>query len=237
MFSSLFLMLINFLHYVPFLLSYVSNNSGTFPKPLTPKEEAEYLSLAGNGDENARNKLIEHNLRLVAHIAKKYTQAPGADNEDLISIGTIGLIKAIHSYNDSKSTRLATYAARCIENEILMYMRSTKKLQQEISLNECLGHDSDGNEITFMDILTAEDEDVAEQADLNMDICKLYHHIEHELTDREKEIIRLRYGLGGKSVTQRSIAKKMNISRSYVSRIEKKALKKLEKKFKESSGT
>lgn len=232
MFSTLWLMVVGFLQYIPFLLSYVSNNSSTFPKPLTPKEEAEYLALCREGDENARNKLVEHNLRLVAHIAKKYTQFSGADHEDLISIGTVGLIKAIQSFNDSKSTRLATYAARCIENEILMFMRSSKKLQQEVSLNECLGHDTDGNEITFMDILTAEDEDVAEKADLNMDIRKLYRYIEDELTEREKEIIRLRYGLTGKAVTQRNIAKKMDISRSYVSRIEKKAIKKLAERFK-----
>ena len=184
------------------------------------------------GDENAKNKLIEHNLRLVAHVAKKYTQTPGADSDDIISIGTIGLIKAISSFDPAKNARLATYAARCIENEILMSIRSTKKLNQEISINECLGHDSDGNEITFMDILTDEDEDVAHIADLNMDIRKLYKYIENSLTDREKEIIMMRYGLKGKSVTQREIAKKLNISRSYVSRIEKKALTKLAKQFK-----
>ncbi len=231
MFSSLWLFLISVFRYGPFFLSYVSNNAGTFPKPLTPKEEAVYLVRCLEGDEEAKNKLIEHNLRLVAHIAKKYTQIPGADSEDLISIGTVGLIKAVDSFNGSKNTRLATYAARCIENEILMYMRASKKVQQEVSLNECLGHDSEGNEITFMDVLTAEDEDVAEQADLNMDIRKLYQYIEGELSEREKSIIRLRYGLNGKPVTQRSIAKQMDISRSYVSRIEKKALGKLAKRF------
>lgn len=231
MFSSLWGLLFGLFRYGPFLLSYVSNNAGTFPKPLTPKEEAIYLAKSREGDETAKNKLIEHNLRLVAHIAKKYTQIPGADAEDLISIGTVGLIKAVNSFDGTKNTRLATYAARCIENEILMFMRASKKVQQEVSLNECLGHDADGNEITFMDILTAEEEDVAEQADLNMDIRKLYHYVNRELSGREKQIILLRYGLTGKPVTQRKIAKEMNISRSYVSRIEKKALQKLAKQF------
>ncbi|MBQ2696588.1 MAG: RNA polymerase sporulation sigma factor SigK [Clostridia bacterium] len=229
---SLWAFFLSFLQFIPFLLSYVSNNANTFPRPLTAKEEAECLRLMQAGDENAKNKLIEHNLRLVAHVAKKYTQTPGADSDDIISIGTIGLIKAISSFDPAKNARLATYAARCIENEILMSIRSTKKLNQEISINECLGHDSDGNEITFMDILTDEDEDVAHIADLNMDIRKLYKYIENSLTDREKEIIMMRYGLKGKSVTQREIAKKLNISRSYVSRIEKKALTKLAKQFK-----
>lgn len=230
MLSSL-LFLLNFLRFGSFLFAYVSSSGGTFPKPLTPAEEAKYLSRCRAGDETAKNKLIEHNLRLVAHIVKKYNQIPGADSEDLISIGTIGLIKAVDSFNGSKNTRLATYAARCIENEILMFLRASKKIQHEVSLNECLGHDSDGNEITFMDILTAEEEDVAGQADLNMDIRKLYRYMESELSEREKKVIRLRYGLGGKPITQRQIAGQMNISRSYVSRIEKKALQKLAKRF------
>lgn len=224
-------MLIGFFRYGSFLLGYVSGNANSFPKPLTPKEEAQCLKRLWSGDETARDELIEHNLRLVAHIAKKYTQTPSADSEDLISIGTVGLIKAVNSFSGDKKTRLATYAARCIENEILMFLRSTKKLQQEISLHECLGHDSEGNEITFMDILTAEDEDVAEKADLNMDIRQLYRHIDAELTEREKSIILRRYGLGGKAVTQRQIAQSMGISRSYVSRIEKKALQKLARRF------
>ncbi|MBR6729469.1 MAG: RNA polymerase sporulation sigma factor SigK [Clostridia bacterium] len=233
MFSSLGLFLIYLLKYGAFLLSYVSNNSNTFPKPLSPKEEAEYLALCREGDIDAKNKLIEHNLRLVAHVAKKYSQIPGADSDDLISIGTIGLIKGISSFKSSKNTRLATYAARCIENEILMHIRSGKKLQNEVSLNECLGHDSDGNEITFMDILTDSDEEVSNRADLNIDIKKLYRYIDEVLTERERKVIILRYGLLGKPVTQRKIAKDMNISRSYVSRIEKKALDKLTKRFKE----
>lgn len=231
MFSSLWLFILSLIRFGPFLLSYVSNNTNTFPRPLSAKEEAECLMLMKEGDENAKNKLIEHNLRLVAHVAKKYTQTPGSDADDIISIGTIGLMKGIESFKPDKNARLATYAARCIENEILMYIRSTKKLNQEVSINECLGHDAEGNDITFMDILTAEDEDVAQQADLNMDIKKLYRYIDN-LTDREKEIIILRYGLRGKAITQRRIAKKLDISRSYVSRIEKKALGKLAKQFK-----
>ena len=234
MFSSLFFVLASFFRMIPFLLSYVSNNANTFPRPLTAKEEAECLEKIAAGDQEAKNKLIEHNLRLVAHVAKKYTQTPGADSDDIISIGTIGLIKAISSFDPAKNARLATYAARCIENEILMHMRSTKKLSREVSLNECLGHDSDGNEITFMDILIAEDEDVAAKADLNMDVHKLYRYLNNSLTQREKQIILMRYGLGKKCVTQRQIAKKLGISRSYVSRIEKKAITKLAKQFHES---
>ena len=231
MFSSLWVMIVSLVRLGPFLLSYVSNNANTFPRPLSAKEERECLVRLKEGDQSAKDTLIEHNLRLVAHIAKKYTQTPGSDSDDIISIGTIGLIKAIQSFDPDKNARLATYAARCIENEVLMFLRQTKKIQQEVSINECLGHDSDGNEITFMDILTAEDIDVASQADLNMNIKKLRRCIDSTLTDREKEIIVLRYGLRGKAITQREIANKLNISRSYVSRIEKKALAKLSKHF------
>lgn len=232
MFSSLWVMMLYLLKYGAFLLSYVSNGNA-FPKPLTPKEEEYYLKLSYTGDEDAKNVLIEHNLRLVAHVAKKYAASSAYDSDDLISIGTIGLIKAINSFDGKKNTRLATYAARCIENEILMLMRSNKKTQQEISLNDCLGHDSDGNEVTFMDILSSDDEEVVDEVGLNLDIKKLYRYIDETLKDREKEIILLRYGLRGKPYTQREIAKNMNISRSYVSRIEKKALGKLKKQFDE----
>ena len=232
MFSALWLFLLSFARLGPFLLSYVSNNANNFPRPLSAKEEAECLRLAKEGNLEAKNKLIEHNLRLVAHVAKKYTQTPGADADDIISIGTIGLMKGIDSFNPEKNARLATYVARCIENEILMSIRSSKKLSREVSINECLGHDTEGNDITFMDILTVEDDDVAQQADLHMDIKKLYQCIEDSLSDREKEIIMLRYGLNGRAITQREIAKKLAISRSYVSRIEKKALNKLAKGFK-----
>ncbi len=233
MFTSILFSCFYVLRYAAFLLSYVSN-SNTFKKPLSPKEEAELLARCSAGEEDAKNKLIEHNLRLVAHIAKKYSQNPGMDQDDLISIGTIGLIKAINSFNHEKSIRLATYAARCIENEILMFMRASKKTQQEVSLHECLGHDSDGNEITFMDILTSEHEEVPEQACLHMDIRRLYRYMKECLTEREQNIIALRYGLSDKPQTQRAIAKKLNISRSYVSRIEKKALEKLLKEFQTS---
>lgn len=230
MFSSFAFMLLYLLRYGAFLLSYVSNTNA-FPKPLSPKEEEHYLKLACTGDESAKDVLVEHNLRLVAHVVKKYSATGNFDSDDLISIGTIGLIKAINSFDGSKNTRLATYAARCIENEILMLMRSNKKISQEVSLNDCLGHDTDGNEVTFMDILPSEEEEVADTVGLNIDIRNLYQYIDKTLKDREKEIILLRYGLNGRPYTQREIAKNMGISRSYVSRIEKKALQKLNQCF------
>lgn len=226
MFSSFFLFGMYLLKYTAFLLSYVSNTNA-FPKPLSPKEEEKYLKLAANGDIDAKNQLIEHNLRLVAHIAKKYAPANESGSEDLISIGTIGLIKAISSFNSDKQTRLATYASRCIENEILMHIRASKKKQQDVSLNDCLGHDSEGNEVTFLDILSTGEDDIADQVNLKINASKLYKYIDVALNDREKTIIGMRYGLGGKPFTQREIAKKLGISRSYVSRIEKKALGKL----------
>lgn len=230
MFSSFAVMLLYLLRCGAFLLSYISN-SHTFPKPLSPKEEEHYLKLAYGGDEQAKNILVEHNLRLVAHVVKKYSACAGYDSDDLISIGTIGLIKAINSYDGTKKTRLATYAARCIENEILMLMRQAKKTAQEISLNDCLGHDTDGNEVTFMDILPSDEAEVSDTVGLNMDIKNLYRYIDECLEGREREIILLRYGLAGKPYTQREIAKSMGISRSYVSRIEKKALAKLNQRF------
>lgn len=214
------------LRYGAFLLSYVSN-ANSFPKPLSPKEEEELLELSKSGDKNAKDKLVEHNLRLVAHIAKKYSQNFSMDSDDLISVGTIGLIKAVNSYNGKKSVRLATYAARCIENEILMMMRSNKKFAKEVSLNESLGGDSEGNEVTLMDILAVEDEDVYDEVSLGMDAEKVYKSLNQCLNEREKQIIILRYGLCSKEYTQREIAKKLGISRSYVSRIEKKALSKM----------
>ena len=231
MFMTLWAALLSLVRFVPFLLAYVSGGVSSFPKPLSPGEEAKYLAKCREGNEDAKNKLIEHNLRLVAHIAKKYTDVPGADSDDLVSIGTVGLIKAVNSFDGKKNTRLATFAARCIENEILMYMRASKKIQQEISLHECLGHDAEGNEITFIDILTAEDEDVATRADLNLDTQKLYRFIQSELSPRERAIIIKRYGLDGNPGTQHKIADKLGISRSYVSRIEKKAIKKLTDAF------
>lgn len=201
--------------------------SDSFPKPLTKKEEEYYLSLYQTGDENARKVLIEHNLRLVAHIAKKYTVTNNSP-DDLISIGTIGLIKAVNTYSSKRSTRLATYAAKCIENEILMSLRASKKNKSEISLNEPLGTDKDGNEISFNDILGSDPDAVIDDINLKMQMHKLIKAMQSELTAREKYVIINRYGiLGHDSMTQREVADKLNISRSYVSRIEKKALSKL----------
>lgn len=232
MFSSMAFALMYFLKYGLFLISYVSGQNN-FPKPLSQSEERHYLELCANGDKEAKNILIERNLRLVAHIAKKYNQVSGCDDEDLISIGTIGLIKAISSFDYKKQARLATYAARCIENEILMTVRAGKKQKQEVSLNECLGHDTDGNEVTFMDILASSDEEIADRVGTDMDIEKLKGYIKEYLSPREQEIIIKRYGLGEKAYTQQEIAKKLNISRSYVSRIEKRAISTLSKCFKE----
>ena len=212
-----------FLKYGLFLVSYVSGKNN-FPKPLSAAEEMHYLKLAEDGDKGARDVLVERNLRLVAHIAKKYTKVAGADEDDLISIGTIGLIKAVATFDYKKQSRIATYAARCIENEILMSVRSSKKLNQEISLNECLGHDSDGNEVTFMDILPATDREISEKISVDTDLKKLGDYIKKCLNPREQEIIIKRYGLGERVYTQQEIAEEMNISRSYVSRIEKRAL-------------
>lgn len=233
MFSSFAVLVFYLLRYGAFLLSYISNPNA-FPKPLTPKEESHYIALACAGDSAAKDILVEHNLRLVAHVVKKYCTNGNYDSEDLISIGTIGLIKAINSFDGSKNTRLATYAARCIENEILMLMRAGKKTSMEVSLNDCLGHDSDGNEVTFMDVLPSCEEEIFDTVGLKMDIKNLYEYIQTALEGREKEIILLRYGLCGRPYTQREIAKKMGISRSYVSRIEKKALQKLNKCFADS---
>lgn len=230
MFSSCFFALLYFLKYGMFLISYVSGQSN-FPKPLSAAEEKKYLELASRGDKGAKDVLVERNLRLVAHIAKKYNCVAGCDDDDLISIGTIGLMKAISSFDYTKQARLATYASRCIENEILMTVRAGKKLNQEISLNECLGHDADGNEVTFLDILPSDDEDVADMIGTEEDTKKMLSYLKQCLSPREREIIIKRYGLGQKCYTQQEIAKRMHISRSYVSRIEKKALEKLAKCF------
>ncbi len=200
--------------------------SGSFPGPLTESEEAYYLEKFKQGDEDARNILIERNLRLVAHIVKKYSVA--ADGDDLISIGTIGLIKGISSFNPGKKTKLATYVARCIENEILMSFRHDKKFNNQVSLNEPIGFDGEGNEVTLIDVLQSENEDICEKIDRDNMIGRLYQNIRTSLQKREQDIIRLRYGLCGcDPLTQREVAKVMGISRSYVSRIEKKALTKL----------
>ncbi len=203
----------------------------SFPKPLSTKEESDYLKRCKEGDKSARDKLIEHNLRLVAHIVKKYNMVD-KETDDLISIGTIGLIKAIDTFDEEKGIRLATYASRCIDNELLMMLRSGKRLAKEVYLYDPIGSDREGNEINLLDIIEEAEIDIVENIVLEDDIKKLYHIIGKVLTDREREIICLRYGLSNhKEVTQREIAGKLGISRSYVSRIEKKALKKLRECF------
>ena len=221
-----------FLKSAVFLLGYISSNN-LFPEPLSPEEERKYLEQMKNGDEDARNILIERNLRLVAHICKKYSTAK-AEQEDLISIGTIGLIKGINSFEASKGVRLATYAARCIDNEILMYLRSTKKLNAEVYLDDPIGKDKDDNTVTLQEVLENDEKSIEEEVDLKFKIKKMYQKIKEVLKGREKSIIELRFGLNGaKPKTQHEIAEMMGISRSYVSRIETKAIGKLAKEFKE----
>lgn len=201
--------------------------SSSFPNPLTEKEEQYYVKLLEQNDSEARAVLIERNLRLVAHIAKKYS-GPGVSQDDLISIGTIGLIKAVNTYSGKKSTRLATYAAKCIENEILMSIRASKRIRQEISLSLPIGVDKDGNEISFNDILGTDTDEIVDSIALRIQVGKLHGALKHALTEREQVVIISRYGLdGGEPKPQREIAKALGISRSYVSRIEKKALEKL----------
>lgn len=203
----------------------------SFPKPLSAKEEQEYLTRCRAGSKEARDLLIQHNLRLVAYIVKKYNSS-GYDMEDLISIGTIGLIKAVDSFDTSKGIRLATYASRCIDNELLMMMRSNKKTARDVYLYDTIGSDKEGNEISLIDIIEYTDEDVVEKLTLEEQTGKLDAFISQSLTAREREIIGLRYGLHDKKpLTQREIAAKFHISRSYVSRIEKKALSKLRKLY------
>ena len=204
------------------------SGTNSFPPPLSAKRERECLEAMKRGDVSAKNELIEHNLRLVAHIIKKY-YSNSVQQDDLISIGTIGLIKAINTFDPGKGTRLATYAARCIENEILMQFRAQKKTAQDISVNEPIDTDSEGNPLTLMDIISTEDEIVEDIYKMTM-LKKLSSEIEKIADPREKSIIIMRYGLdGGKAMTQLEVSKKLNISRSYVSRIEKKALKALRK--------
>lgn len=206
--------------------SYMTEKS-SFPKPLSKEKEQEYLALSAKGDKNAKEILVKHNLRLVAHIAKKY--ANYGDNDELISIGSIGLIKAIESFKSDKGTSLATYASRCIENEILMTMRTTKKHRSNVSLNEPIGVDKDGNELVIMDMLES-DQNVIEDVENSIMMEKLTAITKSVLDKREYEIIKMRYGLENTgTLTQREVAKKFDISRSYVSRIEKKALEKIKK--------
>ena len=201
--------------------------SSSFPNPLTEQEEQYYVKLLEKNDPDARLVLIERNLRLVAHIAKKYA-GPMTSQDDLISIGTIGLIKAVNTYTSKKSTRLATYAAKCIENEILMSIRASKRIKQEVSLSLPIGTDKDGNEISFNDILGTDTDEIIDSINLKIQVGKLHHAINTVLTDREKKVVISRYGLdGNEPVPQREIAAQLGISRSYVSRIEKRALEKL----------
>lgn len=204
--------------------------NGSFPKPLSIARERECFARKEQGDEAARNELIEHNLRLVAHISKKYYSSTN-DQDDLISIGTIGLIKAVNTFSYEKGTRFATYAARCIENEILMHFRGVKKTAGDVYISEPIDSDADGNSITLMDIF-ADEESLIDNIDLKMRSERLYQFIDRCLEPRERTIIRLRYGLGGsRPLTQREIAQRLHISRSYVSRIEKKALLTLRRQF------
>ena len=204
--------------------------AGAFPPPLTAEREAELLEKSRNGDNEARNELIEHNLRLVAHIVKKYYNT-GADQDDMISIGTIGLIKAVSTFNTDKGIHLATYASRCIENEILMFFRNQKKTAQDVFISDPIDTDKDGNTLTLIDVI-ADKSDIADEIDTKIKVEKLRVILPVCLTERERLIIEMRYGLCGREeLTQREIAKKLNISRSYVSRIEKSALEKLRKQF------
>lgn len=217
-----------------FYLALHPTNVGSFPPALSPSEENELIKKMEEGDKSAREKLIEHNLRLVAHVVKKY-YTDRVEQDDLISIGTIGLIKGISSFNSNKGIKLATYAARCIENEILMYFRSLKKTAQDVSMNEPIETDKEGNNLSLMDVI-ADDKNILDEIDLRIKTEKLQKYMNEVLTSREKLIISLRFGLiGGSEKTQKEVAKQLGISRSYVSRIEKKALIKLYEKFTSTS--
>lgn len=203
----------------------------TFPKPLTAENEKYYLSRLRDGDGEARRILIEYNLRLVAHIVKKYQSAED-DMEELISIGTIGLIKAVDTFDQEKARRLSTYAARCVENEILMYMRAKKKYMRETSYYEPIGTDKEGNEIQLLDIMGSGEPEAMEQIQLKDDSLRIYRLLEERLSERERLVLIMRYGLyGGREYTQREIAERLGISRSYISRIEKNALHRLREYF------
>ncbi len=224
----MFFTILNLIKDMLFFTGSYSNN--VFPEPLNEEEERIAIEKMQNGDKDARNTLIERNLRLVAHIVKKF-ESKSMSQDDLISIGTIGLIKGIDSYNDSKKTKITTYAARCIENEILMYFRSNKKREADVSLNDSIGYDKDGNEINLIDVLKDSTTDFAEIVHTKDNIKDLSMYL-NLLNEREKEIIVKRYGLlNQKEKTQKEIAKELNISRSYVSRIEKRALTKMLKEF------
>lgn len=227
-----FMGFLTFIQSAVIVLGYISSNS-LFPEPLSKEDEIKYLKLLSEGDEEARNILIERNLRLVAHVCKKYTSTK-IDQDDLISIGTIGLIKGINSFKVDKGIKLSTYVSRCIDNEILMYLRTNKKLSKEVYLEDTIGKDKDDNVVTLKEVLEVNGKSIDDEVDLKFKVKKLYEKMKEVLKDREKLIIELRFGLGGKKPqTQRQIAKLMGISRSYVSRIETKAIGKLAEEFKE----
>ena len=221
-----------FLKSAVFVVGYISN-SNLFPEPLTSEEEKIYLHRFENGDEEARNILIERNLRLVAHVCKKYGTA-NVEQDDLISIGTIGLIKGIKSFDSSKGVRLATYVSRCIENEVLMHLRAVKKLGADVYLEDTIGKDKDDNTVSLQEVIENDERSIEDEVDLKFKIKKLYQKMKEVLKDREKLILEMRFGLDGKKPrTQNQIAKVLGISRSYVSRIETKAINKLSKEIEE----
>lgn len=221
-----------FLKSAVFVVGYISNNN-LFPEPLTSEEEKIYIEKFEQGDEEARNILIERNLRLVAHVCKKYGTA-NVEQDDLISIGTVGLIKGIKSFDSSKGVRLATYVSRCIENEILMYLRTIKKIGAEVYLEDTIGKDKDDNTVSLQEVIENDERSIEDEVDLKFKIKKLYQKMKEVLKDREKLILEMRFGLDGKKPrTQNQIAKKLGISRSYVSRIETKAISKLSKEIEE----
>ena len=220
-----------FLKSAVFVIGYIQGGN-LFPEPLTQEEEKNCLEQMKKGDEEARNILIERNLRLVAHVAKKYSTTK-VEQDDLISIGTIGLIKGINSFSIEKGSKLSTYVSRCIDNEILMHLRATKKLGAEVYLNEPIGKDKDDNVVTLQEVIENDERAIEDEVDIKMKIKLLYQKMKEILKDREKTILELRFGLGGhKPKTQNEIAKSMGISRSYVSRIETKAISKLSKEMK-----
>ena len=226
MFSGIFSSILNNLL---FLILHVSG-SGTFPKPLSAKKEREYLELLQNGDQEAKNKLIEHNLRLVAHVIKKY-YASTSDQDDLVSIGTIGLMKAVNSYDLEKNIKLATYASRCIENEILMFLRKNNKIRAEVSIDEPINTDSEGNDLSLADMLGTDNDSMFKMIE-DSDKKKILIGAIQKLNDREKLIMQMRYGFGGlDELTQKEVADKLGISQSYISRIEKKVINGLKKDF------
>ena len=219
-----------FLGSAVFILGYISNNS-LFPESLSAEEEKKYVKLMEEGNEEAKNILIEHNLRLVAHVCKKYANT-NIDQDDLISIGSIGLIKGINSYDSKKSIKISTYISKCIDNEILMHLRATKKTNSEVYLEDPIGKDKDDNTVTLKEVLENEERPIEDVVDLKMKISKLYEKIKNVLKNRERTIIELRFGLNGeKPKTQKEIASDMGISRSYVSRIETRAIGKLAKEM------